>query len=186
MSHLEPGAAAGDADVLADHAQGGNDTVRPIPVHQPGFHFAIDLYGDARLLSGHARGGDDLVTGEPSYGSAMYGDGLALLDHAWGGNDTLVGSPADEVMWGDAATVGPQARTGADVFVLQPGGGHDEIGDLEPQDRIDLSAFGFADADAVLATATLTGDGLLLTLDASSTVLLRSVWTVEPDSFLLG
>ena len=68
-------------------------------------------------------------------------------------DDQLSVSPGADLLMGGI---------GADSFVLAPGlGSGHRIADLEPWDRIDLTAFGYADAAAALAHVTATAAGAL-------------------------
>ena len=91
--------------------------------------------GDDRL---EGRGGDDIVNGGAGDDEVRGGKG----------NDVLNGGSGDDDLWGNS---------GADTFVFADGG-QDKIHDFEPGiDQIDVSAYGFADAAAVLASATEEG-----------------------------
>jgi Ca2+-binding RTX toxin-like protein len=91
--------------------------------------------GDDRL---EGRGGDDVINGGAGDDEVRGGRG----------NDVLNGDSGDDDLWGDA---------GADTFVFSDGG-QDKIHDFEPGiDRIDVSAYGFADAAAVLASTFQEG-----------------------------
>ncbi len=86
--------------------------------------------GDDRL---EGRGGDDVINGGAGDDEVRGGKG----------NDVLNGGSGNDDLWGDG---------GADTFVFADGG-QDKIHDFEPGiDRIDVSAYGFADAAAVLAS----------------------------------
>ncbi|HKR86797.1 MAG TPA: hypothetical protein VJS38_01355 [Phenylobacterium sp.] len=166
----------GDAVNMGGYARGGDDVLtanNPGPV----------LYGDARVLYGHAHGGDDLLTvqGAPIGApfpttTTVYGDGEQLLGHSVGGDDTLVGSTNQDIMYGDAAVVGPHARTGADLFVFSPSNGHDQIMDFEPgKDRIELQGFGFAGFQDLASHFQTTADGVLISFDTQDDILVRNV-----------
>lgn len=182
----------GDADLMDGRARGGADTLTGQDQH------ALNhLYGDARILQGGAIGGDDLlVAGSapdaagPAAWNWLYGDGEALLDEARGGSDTLIGGAHNaDVMWGDAITVEVSAATGADTFVLNPEGGHDEIMDFEPgKDTMELNGFGFGSFQDISGHLQAVSDGVLITLGAEDDVLLRgvSLATLTSRDFLLG
>jgi len=174
------GTAYGDAGTMSGHAVGGDDTVTgPI------------AFGDAHSLSDYAQGGDDLVTGKdqsPYWRNLLYGDGAELLDYASGGNDTVVGiSTAADRMWGDAATVQSTATTGADLFVIRPDGGRDEIMDFEPgKDRIELDGFGLTGLADLSSHFRTTADGVLISFGpedpiygADNSILVRGVTVAE-------
>ncbi len=98
--------------------------------------------GDDRL---EGRGGDDVVNGGAGDDEVRGGKG----------NDVLNGGSGDDDLWGGS---------GADTFVFADGG-QDKIHDFEPGiDQIDVSAYGFADAAAVLASAFQEGDDTFIDL----------------------
>jgi hypothetical protein len=172
----------GDAETMSGHSVGGGDIVT-----------ARTAYGDAQTLTDDAQGGNDLVTGRldyPSFESTLFGDGAELLGNARGGEDTMVGdsSTADQ-MWGDAATLSPTATTGADLFLFHPGGGHDQIMDFElGKDRIEIDGFGFSGFADLASHFQTTSDGVLISLDADSDVLVRGVTVAQLNAadFVFG
>jgi Ca2+-binding RTX toxin-like protein len=98
--------------------------------------------GDDRL---EGRGGDDVINGGAGDDEVRGGRG----------NDVLNGGSGNDDLWGDA---------GVDSFVFSDGG-QDKIHDFEPGiDQIDVSAYGFADAAAVLASAYQDGDDTFVDL----------------------
>lgn len=160
--------AAGDGSALSGHAIGGSD-VLTIEGR------VVTAFGDAEVLSGHAQGGDDQIIVAASQSSNVYGDGLELLGHAVGGDDTLSASTGADRLWGDAASVGTHAATGADLFVVGVGG-HDEIMDFEPgKDRIALVGFDAASFQDLAARFQTTSDGVLIPVDAANDLLVRGV-----------
>ena len=77
------------------------------------------------------------------------------------GNDVLNGGSGNDDLWGNS---------GADTFVFADGG-QDKIHDFEPGiDQIDVSAYGFADAAAVLASATEEGGDTFVDLGGGDLV----------------
>jgi len=163
----------GDAETMSGHSHGGDDML----IAQPR---ASTLYGDAKLLSDGAIGGDDTLVGASAFDQAftvMYGDGEQLLGHAQGGDDVLVGgTTSNDTMWGDAATVGPQAGTGSDRFVFAPQTGHDQIMDFQPgKDHIELDGFGFNGFADLASHFEETADGVLIGFDGNDDILLRGV-----------
>jgi serralysin len=167
----------GDAVSMLGSSQGGNDWVR-------GGQGNDFVYGDAANISGNARGGNDKVWGEEG-NDTLYGDGSDAPRSA-GGNDVLVGGTGDDVLWGNG---------GNDIFVFAPGDGQDIIRDFthidEPgaeQDKIDLSAYGFASFDDVpiYNTGGITG-WAGIALSPTDHVLLAYVnpLTLTADDFIL-
>jgi len=131
--------------------------------------YTIDLPNADPLLAS----GDDDLTGDS--GNNLL-NGLSGNDRLNGlsGNDTLVGG------------------TGDDVFIFAPGSGQDVISDFKPGqgsvDRIDLSAYGFADFAAVLSQASNSGSDVLLNLGNGNTITLKNVQVsqLHQDDFITG
>ncbi len=105
----------GDADVIRQHAIGGDDTMAASQVG------TILMVGDARLMLDHAVGGDDVFRPYSNYVVA-YGDAEIMSDHAFGGNDSLFGSAgigarlaATNHLYGDAYAMSDQAKGGDDM-----------------------------------------------------------------------
>jgi len=173
----------GDATTMNGHAVGGDDTLTAQAVS------GAVMYGDAHTLTGHARGGHDVLVGgaNVSHGvsgadpyhpnNRMYGDGQELLGHAQAGNDTLVsGQGSPDLMWGDAATVGPHATTGDDLFVFALPNAHDQIMDFQPgKDRIELDGSGLGGFQDLVTHFQATADGTLISFDPADDILVRGV-----------
>ena len=132
------------------------------------------------------RGGDDddLMRGDRDDDVLAGGAGNDRLDGGKGadilmgdaGDDRLKGGKGDDVLNGGAGDDRLQGQQGADVFVFQAGDGHDLVKDFDSgEDMLNLTAFGFADAAAVLALATETGRGLRLDLAEDSVVMLKGL-----------
>ncbi|MEQ1670820.1 MAG: hypothetical protein ABL893_08190, partial [Hyphomicrobium sp.] len=85
-------------------------------------------------------------------GGAMYGNG---------GDDTLTGGTGNDTLSGGA---------GIDTFVFAPLGGVDVVADFTSADVLNLTAFGFADDAAALATATQSGADTLFTFGPGHTL----------------
>jgi hypothetical protein len=182
----------GDANTMSGHALGGDDTLTA----QAGSGGV--LYGDAYTLTANAHGGDDLLVGGANLSGAdpyhpnnrMYGDGQELLGNAHAGDDTLVsGQGSPDLMWGDAAVVGPNATRGDNLFVFAPQNGHDQIMDFQPgKDRIELDGFGFSGFQDVAKLFQSTPDGALISFDANDDILVRGVAANQlgPGDFLLA
>ena len=76
-------------------------------------------------------------------GDALTGDARADLLLGGAGDDVLVGGGGDDILSGGAGDDRMTGGAGADVFVVRPGGGADEVMDFEVGvDRLDLSALG--------------------------------------------
>ena len=189
----------GDAKTMSGHAQGGNDSLSgsapgPFAMYgdaetMSGFaHGGADTldtggYGDARTLNDHAQGGDDVLYG--GFQNPLYGDGLELLGHAQGGNDTLISGAGADTMYGDAQTVAPGARTGADLFVFSPPNGQDQIMDFEPgKDHIELKGSGFTSFQDLASHIQDTVAGSLISFDASDSILVANVHQLGAGDFV--
>ncbi|NYT42882.1 M10 family metallopeptidase C-terminal domain-containing protein [Sphingomonas sp. R-74633] len=97
-------------------------------------------------------------------GTTLYGVGNELANTITGsdatnwllggaGNDRIDGGKGDDVLFG---------QDGNDTFVFGAGSGIDTIGDFTPgTDKIDLSAYGFANFAAVQAAMTDQGGGIM-------------------------
>ena len=74
---------------------------------------------------------------------------------------------------------GPNATTGADLFVFHPLNGHDQIMDFEPgKDRIELDGFGLTGFQDLASHLQTTPDGVLISLDAAN-ILVRHVTVAQ-------
>ena len=61
-----------------------------------------------------------------------------------GGGDRIESGTGQDLMYGDAVTLGAAARGGDDLFVFAPASARDTIFDFrQDEDRIDVSAYGF-------------------------------------------
>ena len=191
----------GDAVEMSGRARGGDDVLyAPVPIGARTISIS-DLFGDAHTLSARAEGGNDTLVGSSGFlGSTarLHGDGYELLDRAEGGDDRLVSGFAPDEMWGDAFLVGPDARTGGDVFVFAPANDRDLIHDFEQgEDRIDLTAFagvGIGDFEALAPRIVEQADGSLVILDVAgfpgssvgNSVVVAGAFGLGADDFLFG
>ena len=129
----------GQEDLIFEAEGGGDDLVNAAVGAGPeaAYYLFAGLEG-LRLGGGAAAWG--VGNGLDNY---LEGNGAANWLLGGAGADTLDGDAGDDVLFGQA---------GADVFALRPGAGADLVADFAPgEDRIDLSAFGFAGFDAVVA-----------------------------------
>jgi hypothetical protein len=136
------GTLVGDANALAAHAIGGNDTLAltvfgggsvigdaiSMSAESHGGDDQIDVLargsasaaGDAVTLSSNAQGGNDRIYVNASYGPATaYGDADTMSGHAQGGNDTVTGSELHAALqlYGDAQTLSGWAVGGNDTMI---------------------------------------------------------------------
>jgi hypothetical protein len=179
-------AAYGDAGVMSGAARGGNDLVTGAALPLTTAY----LYGDAEILSGRAVGGNDTVSaivfGALGVNTEMYGDGASLLGYSKGGNDLLVGASGNEWMWGDAATIGPLAKPGADTFVFSPMNGTDVVWDFQRGlDHVELSGFGFTEFADFADDISYSVEGASITFGARQDITLIGVHELNAEDFIL-
>ncbi len=110
--------------------------------------------------------GNDSITGGLADERLYGGNGNDVLqssagdDEVYGGlgNDRIIGGFGDDTLSGNG---------GKDRFVFRPLDGHDSVeGFTDGTDKIDLGAFHFADAEAVIALVRDAPGGLILDLGA--------------------
>jgi len=175
----------GDAEFMSQHATGGYNTLTGVETNP------TVMFGDAFELSGHATGGHNTLIAPsglgpvgPSY-NLMYGDGYELLDHASGGGNTLVSGGSNDMMYGDAAIVSPQATTAPNSFVFTPHNANDQIMDFrQGSDHIELRGFGFSSFSQLAADISSTAHGELITFGANDTILVVGVNQLRADDFV--
>lgn len=144
--------AEGGDDVLSGGR--GNDTIEG-----GGGNDRISGGRDNDTLLGGT--GDDRLSGGRGNDSLDGGDGRDRLSGGRG-NDSLDGGADNDTLLGGR---------GDDVFIFTQGTGHDTVRDFgrgRDNDRIDVSAFDFADASAVLAQAEQQGRNVVIDLDEES------------------
>jgi Ca2+-binding RTX toxin-like protein len=118
--------------------------------------------------------GDDLLKGAAGNDQLFGGDGADKLEGG-SGNDFLAGGDGDDIILADdgddhvrggpgndridggAGRNSLRGGSGSDVFVVPLARSEQIILDFEKKDRLDLSAYGFATADAVRAHASQIG-----------------------------
>jgi Ca2+-binding RTX toxin-like protein len=129
-------------DLTFEAADGGIDTVHA-SITGAGYYlyaFVENLVLEGETPFGVGNELDNRLTGSATANWLLGG----------AGDDILNGMAGNDVLFGEA---------GADSFVFAPGTGGDVIGDFETGvDRIDLSAFGLADFEA-LQSALVENDG---------------------------
>lgn len=163
------------------HSGGGRDKV----AGDAGNDKLISSFGDSSLNGGD---GADLITAHAGKTQINGGSGNDTMTGGTG-RDHLDGGAGDDLIIGDISTmIGNSDRItggkgndilsggeGMDVFIFKPNDGQDVIGvslpaaggkiryekDLDPsQDRIDLSAFGYASKSEALKKFTQNDDGV--------------------------
>jgi Ca2+-binding RTX toxin-like protein len=142
--------------------------------------------GDDELFGGD---GSDIVNGDGGNDKAYGGAGNDIVnggagnDELYGedGNDQLSGGAGNDKLEGGAGNDRLDGGTGLDTFVFGDDFGSDRITgfDANPaggQDLIDLSAFGFLEADFALHVAiTDVGADTLVTIDGEADQVIRLV-----------
>ena len=122
--------------------------------------------------------GDTFINIELIFGSRfaddVTGDNADNWLYTLGGNDVLRGLEGADALSGGAGDDQLYGGSGADRFIFDPGEiGNDTIWDFENGiDVLRLSAFSFADAQAVLELASYDGTSTNLTLGAGTSVTL--------------
>ena len=129
------------------------------------------IYGDARTLPAglppdvEPVGGEDVIHGGSGNDTI---DGGVANDRIFGdaGSDLIIGGFQNDEMTGGAVD--------SDTFRFLVGSRADRILDFEDDvDRLEIStAYGFADGDEVVATATVSGNDITLHLTADDTITL--------------
>jgi len=131
-----------------------------------GFSAAVQSRSSGEWLPGQGQGTIDLY----SSGSAH------SLDQGTAGNDTIIGSAGNDTLIGNAGNDILTGGAGSDKFVFGAGFGQDQITDFTAgTDVIEFHDGLFADASNVLAVATQSGDDTVITIDASTSLLLKNV-----------
>jgi Ca2+-binding RTX toxin-like protein len=149
---------------------------------------------DYILGGSEATGGDTWLSGDAGADTVFGGsgndriDGGGDVDRLFGqaGNDFISGGDGSDLIEGGAGNDGMTGGLGADTFDFNLNAGADTIYDFAndvDQLRID-SAFGFADASAVLAAATAMGNNVLIALAGGTSVLLVGYLAANPISSL--
>ena len=167
--------------------------------HQYGTGWGNDLYErvlDPReaaiTLTGTAA--SDLVLGTRFDDVVTAGNGRDVVDGAAGndrlfgqnGNDTLRGGEGNDLLNGGTFNDLLTGGLGRDQFVFSRVSGDDRITDFTfGQDRLNLRAFGFADATTALAQFTQTAEGASFAIGTVSVVLEGVDLTLLNDTALL-
>ncbi|MFO0996629.1 MAG: Ig-like domain-containing protein [Alphaproteobacteria bacterium] len=182
------GAAAGDrlgsqvnnaGDVNGD---GFDDIILGSSAHSGGTGEAYVIYGGNFSASVDQLGGagddtlvgtanNDVLFGAQGNDTLIGGAGADFLNGG-SGNDTLTGGAGDDTLKGGG---------GDDVFVFGVGDGNDRVEDFNAVggDKIDVSAYHFADFNAVMASASDVAGNVVIHLDANDSVTLMHVQKSE-------
>ena len=145
----------------------------------------------------HGGDGNDRLKGDSNF-DVLFGDagddtliGGSGNDRLYGGSgrDILTGGTGTDVLAGGSGDDTLTGHSGSDDFVFAPGMGADTVTDFKPgTDDIDLTAFLFADFDAVASRLTTSQNGdTVMTLGDDETVTLVGVDALYLDAgdFLL-
>lgn len=132
------------------------------------------LIGDAAF----GAGGNDKIDFSTSL-TGVYLDGGT-------GNDRLIGGQGADTLVGGAGNDRLEGGKGADTFVFAKGMGQDTIDDFGDSDHIQLAKSDFANFAALAGKIAETKKGVLISLDQTSTILLKDVKlsTIGADDFL--
>jgi Ca2+-binding RTX toxin-like protein len=122
--------------------------------------------------------GDDTLNGGEGNDRLIGGKGNDILDGG-AGNDRLRGDQGNDLLTGGE---------GRDRFIFNLQGDSDIVTDYTDEtDRLDFSNFGFADANALLATASQTGADVLFSMATGETMTLQNVQlsSLEATDFII-
>jgi Ca2+-binding RTX toxin-like protein len=96
--------------------------------------------------------------------------------HGTTGNDTISGTVWNDTISGGAGNDTLSGGAGDDLFVFRTGFGQDSISDFSVgHDKLEFGDGLFSDAAAAFAAASAQGSDTIITIDASTTVLLQNV-----------
>ncbi len=120
--------------------------------------------------------------------------GSAFDDQLFGdaSNNVLIGGAGDDVLDGRAGNDKLQGGNGNDTFVMADGYGYDRIFGFQAgagsEDVVDITAFGFSDFAQVQAAAFVSGNYVIVQLDADDSVGfygMTDVNQLHQDDFLI-
>jgi len=164
-----------------------------------GISGADDMYGDAGNDYMYGGSGNDSVYGgtgaDKIYGNTgddtLYGSGIGVADamtnkiYGGNGNDTIYGADGLDYLYGDAnndTITGGKGDdriwggTGSDTFVFNAGDGADQIKDFENGlDQLDLTSWGIANFNDLLALTTGYANSLSLGFADGSSILVAGL-----------
>jgi Ca2+-binding RTX toxin-like protein len=177
----------------------GNDFLNGDTVASAGTGLTTDgndtIYGGAGTGTDtiHGNGGDDIIFGGDGI-DALYGNDGNDTIYNGAGNDIFVdGGAGDDVLWGGAGNDTLTGGLGNDTFGFISGNGLDIVADWnfgayttasDIGDVLDLSAFGFTDAQDVINSMTdLNGGGVQLVLAAGTVVSLNVGTALSVNDF---
>ncbi|NBU27740.1 MAG: calcium-binding protein [Caulobacteraceae bacterium] len=125
------------------------------------------------VLTGGA--GDDEIRGRGGSDTLSGGEGNDRL-RGDEGDDFLLGGGGNDRLRGDKGNDTLTGGAGNDRFIFNKEGGADTVTDFQNGlDKLDLTNFRLANADAALAAASQVGDNVVFTLAGGVTVTLEHV-----------
>lgn len=123
--------------------------------------------------------GNDTLSGIENLTGSLHNDTLTGDTTA----NILFGGDGDDILNGGAGTDTLLGGSGADKFLFDHGTGQDTVGDfVSGSDKLDLSAFGFADFTAVQAATHDVGGNAVIDLGGGDSVTLTGVTSSQLQS----
>ena len=150
-----------------------------------------DVTVDEADPNGNLSGQAYIVYGEDSGDVTNLGTANNDVLVGGAGNDTIKGASGNDTITGGAGDDALFGGFGDDLFIFGQGDGGDTVDDFTAgsatDDTLDISAFSFADLNAVLAVTTTTGTNSVIQLDADDSITLLGVRSsdLHDDDFLL-
>lgn len=136
-----------------------------------GSRFADQMTGGAGADTVNGGRGADTLTGGDAADRLRGGNGADVLSGG-AGDDQLSGGQGRDRLTGGSGADRLSGGAAADVFVLSPADGSDHVTDFETgRDRLDLTAFHFATAEAALSHWREESGGLRLDHDGGGAFL---------------
>ncbi|HVQ67795.1 MAG TPA: calcium-binding protein, partial [Bradyrhizobium sp.] len=175
-------------DVVSESgADAGTDNIKLVGLNVSDVEFmrwANNLYitinatGERIQVDNQFSGGAGIEQVTFANGSTM--DRAQIASAAWfrgtSGNDTISGTSGNDTIFGGAGNDTLSGGSGSDTFVFRANLGQDTVTDFTAgSDVLEFQNGLFADAAAVLAAATTSGNDTLITIDAGNTILLKNV-----------
>jgi Ca2+-binding RTX toxin-like protein len=166
----------GDGDDLLRGGVGDDTLIGGIGIDTATYVDAISgvtvNLGAAPGLQSSGGAGSDTLSGienlvGSTFNDTLIGDTGANQINGGTGDDSINGRGGNDMLFGEG---------GADTFVFSSGNGQDTVGDfVSGSDKLDLSAFGFADFAAVQAATNDVGGNAVIDLGGGNSVTLTGV-----------
>ena len=181
------GVGSGNDVISESGADAGTDNIKLVGLNASDVEFmrwANNLYitinatGERIQVDNQFSGGASIEQVTFANGSTM--DRAQIASAAWlrgtSGNDNISGTSGNDTIFGGAGNDTMAGGAGNDTFVFRANLGQDTITDfVAGGDMLEFRDGLFADAAAVLAAATASGNDTLITVDAGNTILLKNV-----------